>query len=239
MKATELARKCENVSIKYNTVYMWGCFGQPVTDAIIEQKAKQYPSFYTAAKKAELKKLVGKNYFGFDCVNLLKGILWGWNGNKNKSHGGAVYASNGVPDVNADTFFQKCTDKSSDFSKIEVGEAVWMKGHIGIYIGDNLVVECTPIWKDGVQVTAITTKAGYNTRKWTQHGKIPYVEYAPAYPCWKAYGKYWYYYTSENDYVKAPSGCWKAINDGGKKYFVESSGRLITNITINSSGEVK
>ena len=78
MKATELASKCKNVAKNYKSVYMFGCFGQPVTASLIEAKSKQYPSFYTAAKKAELKKLIGKGYFGTDCIGLLKLCLWGW-----------------------------------------------------------------------------------------------------------------------------------------------------------------
>lgn len=58
---------------------------------------------------------------------------------------------------------------------------VWTTGHIGIYIGDGLAVECTPKWKNCVQITAvgnIGSKAGYNTRTWKKHGHIPYVEYS-------------------------------------------------------------
>ena len=55
-----------------------------------------------------------------------------------------------------------------------------MPEHIGIYIGDGLCVECTPAWKNCVQITAvgnIGTKSGYNTRTWKKHGKLPYVDY--------------------------------------------------------------
>lgn len=78
MKATDLATKCKNVAKKYKSVYMYGCFGQPVTSSLIATKAKQYPSFYTAKKQAELKKLIGKGYFGTDCVGLVKLCLWNW-----------------------------------------------------------------------------------------------------------------------------------------------------------------
>lgn len=49
-----------------------------------------------------------------------------------------------------------CKNVSTDFSRIEVGEAVWMEGHIGVYIGDGLAVECTPCWDNKVQITACT-----------------------------------------------------------------------------------
>ena len=89
MRASELVKKHIDVAKNYKTVYMWGCFGSPVTDGIITEKAKQYPDWYDAAKQARFRGLIGKGYFGFDCVNLTKGILWGWNGNKNAYYGGA------------------------------------------------------------------------------------------------------------------------------------------------------
>jgi hypothetical protein len=118
--------------------------------------------------------------FGFDCVCLIKGLLWGWSGDAGHTYGGAKYASNGVPDLGADQMFSQCRNASTDFSTIQVGEAVWMSGHIGIYIGDGLAVECTPTWKNCVQITAVHNigkKSGYNGRKWTKHGKLPYVTY--------------------------------------------------------------
>ena len=41
-------------------------------------------------------------------------------------------------------------------------------------------IECTPAWKNGVQITAVAnigSKSGYNARKWKKWGKIPYVTY--------------------------------------------------------------
>ena len=118
--------------------------------------------------------------FGFDCVCLIKGVLWGWNGNAKASRGGAKYKANKVPDVNANAMIELCEDVTTDFSNIQVGEAVWCKGHIGVYIGDGLAVESTPAWKNKVQITAVKNigaKAGYNARQWTKHGKLPWIEY--------------------------------------------------------------
>lgn len=53
-----------------------------------------------------------------------------------------------------------------------------MSGHIGVYIGGGLAVECSPKWENCVQITACNRIiSGYNTRTWTKHGKIPYVSY--------------------------------------------------------------
>ena len=107
-------------------------------------------------------------------------MLWGWNGDTSATYGGATYTSNDVPDIGADQMISVCKGVSTDFSNIQVGEAVWVSGHIGVYIGSGLAVECTPKWKDGVQITAvhnIGAKSGYNGRTWTKHGKLPYVTY--------------------------------------------------------------
>lgn len=178
MNVSTFVDKLIDIAKNQKTVYVYGAFGAPVTTQLLNAKAKQFPDFYTDARKKNLAGYVGKGYWGFDCVNLIKGVLWGWTGDKAKTNGGAKYKSNGVPDTNADGMIKLCKDVSTDFSKIEVGEAVWTNGHIGVYIGDGLAVECTPAWKNKVQITACNCKkTGYNTRTWKKHGKLPYINY--------------------------------------------------------------
>ena len=173
----DLAAACVDVARNHKTLYVMGCFGAPMNEA----NKKRYCKNHSYNKKADRTKMIqaaSADTFGFDCVNLIKGILWGWCGDKSKTYGGATYATNGVPDTNADGMIAKCSNLSTDFSKIEIGEAVWLKGHIGVYIGDGLAVECTPSWKNCVQITACNCdKKGYNRRNWTKHGKLPYVTY--------------------------------------------------------------
>ncbi len=119
--------------------------------------------------------------FGFDCVCFLKGLFWGWNGDASKPYGGAVYLSNGVEDVDETALFSRGSGIGTDFSGLAVGEAVWMPGHIGIYLGDSLAVECAPAWKNGVQITSVRkTVPGYFRRDWHKHGKLPYLDYSSA-----------------------------------------------------------
>ena len=175
----EFVEILKSIATDYKTLYVLGCFGSPLNDANKERYSKN--NSYNK-KSARTKKInaASAETFGFDCSNLIKGVLWDWNGDESKSYGGAKYGSNNVPDINADTMISKCSNVSTDFSNIEVGEAVWIKGHIGIYIGDGLAVECIAKWADGVQITAVSNigkKSGYNSRKWTKHGKLPYIEY--------------------------------------------------------------
>ena len=175
----EFAKQIKRVAIDFKTLYILGCFGAPLND----ENKKRYSKNNSFNKKAERSKKINAasaDTFGFDCSNLIKGVLWGWNGDKAKTYGGAKYGSNNVPDISADTMISKCSNVSTDFSKIEIGEVVWIKGHIGVYIGEGLCVECVAKWKDGVQITAVKNilpKSSFNSRKWTKHGKLPYIEY--------------------------------------------------------------
>lgn len=170
----------KSVQKDYKTVYVYGGIGQTVTNSLLAAKAKQYPSFYTINRMAILRNFVGKGYFGFDCVNVIKSILWGWHGDKNHVYGGAKYVSNTVPDVSADGFIRLCSNVSTNFKNIQIGEAVWLPGHIGVYIGNGLVVECSPRWSNNVQITCcanVKSVTGYNKRTWSKHGKIPWLIY--------------------------------------------------------------
>lgn len=174
----ELAEAALNVARNFKTLYIMGCFGAPMTAANKTRYCNNH-SYNKAAARTAMIKAAGADTFGFDCVGLIKGLLWGWSGDASRTYGGAGYAANGVPDIGADAMIAKCSGVSTDFSKIEVGEAVWMSGHIGVYIGDGLAVECTPSWKNRVQVTACNRAvSGYNRRNWTKHGKLPWVNYA-------------------------------------------------------------
>lgn len=154
-----------------------GCFGAPMTAS----NKTRYCNNHDYNKKPERTEMImaaSADTFGFDCVGLIKGVLWGWSGKTDRVYGGAAYAINGVPDIGADTMITKCSGVSTNFYNLEVGEVVWMQGHIGVYIGDGLAIEASPKWANGVQITACNcTKAGYNRRNWTKHGKLPYITY--------------------------------------------------------------
>ena len=181
---TELVGKLVDVAKNYKTLYVMGCFGAPMTSG----NKIRYCNNHIYNKNATRQKMIksaSDDTFGFDCVCLIKGVLWGWNGDASKSYGGATYNSNGVPDTNADGLITLCKNVSTNFSNIEVGECLWMKGHVGIYIGDGLAVECTPSWENKVQITAVKNigaKKGYNARTWTKHGKLPYITYEKTEP---------------------------------------------------------
>ncbi len=169
MNANSFVSELKKIATECKTVYAWGMFGSRITKSSVTAKAKQYPDWYSGRRLFSVFEPLYKNdspVWGFDCIGLVKAVLWGW-----KTSTGAKYASNGVPDVSADTMITKCSEVSSDFGSVAVGEFLWMSGHCGIYIGDGKVVESTPKWDNGVQITRLSD------RKWLKHGKLPYVEY--------------------------------------------------------------
>lgn len=177
MKASEFVAKIKNIADDYKTLYVMGCFGAPMT-AVNKDRYTSNHEYNRKPARTAMIKAATRDTFGFDCVNMIKAVLWGWSGDKSKTYGGAKYQTNGVPDVGANAMIKLCTEVSTDFSKIAVGEAVWMEGHIGVYVGDGLAVECAPSWRNCVQYTACNrSKTGYNRRNWTKHGKMPWIEY--------------------------------------------------------------
>lgn len=174
----------EQLMKAYNskTLYVRGGFGAPLN----AKNKTRYTTNYAYNQTPKVKESImnaSADTFAFDCVNLIKGVLWGWDANKNLTYGGAKYKANDVPDVSADGMIKLCKDVSTDFKNIKVGEAVWMPGHIGVYIGDGEVIECTAAWENKVIITNITNVCkldGMHQRKWTKHGIIPWVEYDEA-----------------------------------------------------------
>lgn len=180
MTAAKFVEKAIDAAKNHKTLYVMGCFGAPMT-AYNKQRYTNNHEYNRRPERTAMINAASADTFGFDCVCLIKGLLWGWSADKNAIYGGAKYTSNGVPDYGADTMINVCSGVSTNFSNIVPGEAVWKSGHIGIYIGNGLAVECTPAWANKVQITAVANigpKSGYNARTWTKHGKLPYIDYS-------------------------------------------------------------
>ena len=174
MNNIDLACKAKEIATK-KTLYCLGGIGQPLYKANQNKMIKMYA--YNAKRKAKIQNCTEQT-FAFDCVGLVKSILWGWNANTKLPNGGALYKANGVPDTSANGIIKLCKDVSTDFKNIRVGEFVWMDGHCGIYVGDNTVIESSPKWLNGVQASGINgNQIDGRERVWTKHGKLPWIDY--------------------------------------------------------------
>ena len=125
----------------------------------------------------------------WDCWDLGRSIIW-TNGRIVNNYDTGKYATdeeNSGLSGNWDgwTIMQQCPDLSSDFTHLIPGEwlatANW--GHIGYYIGNGQVIECTPDWGgNGVKQTQISStgarsKDGISGRPWQWHGMVPWIDY--------------------------------------------------------------
>lgn len=141
-------------------------------------EVEKLPTLYKLGKFMNSKD--GK-YYLCDCSGLIKGILWGYPNN-------GKYGGNNVPDINADTMIGRCSKVSTNFNKLPLGALVWIKGHIGIHIGNGICVESSPIWENGIQCTFIkgsgySNTRGLHERKWTKQGVFDkYVDYTTEAP---------------------------------------------------------
>jgi len=183
MTASEFVKKVKNVesTTRGKNTYVQGSFGFPMTQQNKNYFLNEYQNSWNAKHKNCISK-ASSDTFGFDCVNLIKAVLWGWTGNLNDRYGGAKYVSS--MDVNADGLINKC-NASTDFSNIVPGEVVWMSGHVGVYVGSGNVIESSPRWStdpDGCGQIHISKLenigySGQKSRTWTKHGKLPYIKY--------------------------------------------------------------
>lgn len=161
------------------SIYVKGAFGAPANDVNKKRYCQNNPYNKRANRTAKIMAADPDCFFS-DCCGIIKGVLWGWNADVTKRYGGADYKSNGVPDVGADGMIKACKDATKDFSCIAPGCLVWMSGHVGIYVGDGDVIESSPAFADGCQVTHLGN-LGYKTenwRNWTKWGHLPWVDYS-------------------------------------------------------------
>ena len=150
------------------TYYVTGGIGYANTAANVERACKAY-----AKNKKRNIPTDGKGFM-FDCVGLIKAIAcWDWTPEHETEY-------NNKYDYNDNGFYDKFgTMSSTDFSKIMPGEMVLIPGHIGVYVGNGLVAECTPKWDGGVQLTGLANIGvrGRKYRAWDKHARINFLSY--------------------------------------------------------------
>lgn len=155
--------------------------------------AHDVPNFYCNKPGKNLGYHWPDGRFSFDCWNLIKVVLAGWDGTN-------AIGTNVKPSVTGDcdgyTLLQKCTNRSKDFSKLsQPGTYLYLSTspHAGVYLGDFVqggytfnVVECTGAWESKVQYTYVDKDGGRYLYKggpkskysWTDYGLLtPYVIY--------------------------------------------------------------
>ena len=143
--------------------YIYGTFGEILTESLLAYKAQQYPNQLgpERVKKAKAD-FIGKRTY--DCIGLIKSYLWSASPDSNP-----VY--NSKQDLSADGTYNKATEKGPISTIPEIpGICVRYKGHVGVYIGGGYVIEARG-FNYGVVKTAL------KERKWTDWYKNPFINY--------------------------------------------------------------
>ena len=158
----QLAAFCEKVYTG-KWVYWYGTCGYQCTESLYKSKKKQYPQHYTESRERGYKKDIAAGKYCADCVGMIKAFFWSGNVFEGKIH----YASNHCPDVSANGMIKLCT-KTGAISTIPdiPGLVVWKSGHIGVYVGNGIVVELRGFDYD---CQRREVKAG----GWTKWGQLP------------------------------------------------------------------
>lgn len=149
-----------------NWGYVWGTYGNVLTEPLFAYKLKQYPDGV-----GKYKDFIQANWLNrrtADCVGLIKGYGW-----LDASSGTIRYGTNGMPDYGANQMYQSATIKGPMSTMPEIkGLAVWKSGHIGIYIGNGYVIEAM-----GTKYGVVRTKvAGRGWQGWCKLPSITYIE---------------------------------------------------------------
>lgn len=131
----DLVKWCEN-AYKNGWGYVYGGYGQICTKQYLDQQASLFPGNNEAG--GEMRK-VGEKWLGkrvCDCIGLIKSYAW-----YNADSGEIVAGSNGFTDCGANSIWSSVTESGSISNMPDTpGLAVWMNGHIGVYIGNGEVI---------------------------------------------------------------------------------------------------
>lgn len=135
--------------------------------------------------------------FSFDCVNLVKAILNGWE--KTCKVGYFQNTLSVTGDCTELGLINQCSKVSADFTKLKEVSVLYMNGHIGTFVKEFTrdgktynVIECTSNkWGDGVIATYVDSKGNRLRYKgssekigtWARHGLLTkWLKYEEAKP---------------------------------------------------------
>lgn len=143
--------------------YWYGTFGQKASETLYDMKRKQYPRMYAST---DFPSQYGQKVH--DCVGLIKGYFW----TDSADDMGPKYCSNGMGDWSADTLYAKCKKKATVMQTMPdiPGIAVFMRGHVGVYVGGGEVIEAR-----GHAYGVVKTKL--TERKWQKWAYIEGLQY--------------------------------------------------------------
>lgn len=151
---------------------MWGGYGKLVTNTLISQKKRQYPSHYPESKVKYLKSLVGKDYYSYDCSGLIKSYWMSDYGTEPVKY---------VKKYDKDAYgitIGNASKKGKIKTLPEIpGVFLYMKGHCGVYVGSGKVIECTSNEKISKKKCGGVCISKLSDRPWTDWTMSKWLDY--------------------------------------------------------------
>jgi len=151
--------------LKKKTVYMFGALMEPITEDVLARVTSRYPNQYPPERVEEFRSYIGTDCYGTDCSGLIKSFYWGGINVENYDEG---------TDWNSAKLLY-CSAKSGSIKTLPElpGICLYMKGHVGIYVGNGKVIQSTRSEKFGDGVVM----ADLEQQEWTRWFMCPLVKY--------------------------------------------------------------
>lgn len=127
-------------------VYLYGAKGEVITDSLVNRLAKENPKTYTNIYKKKALPLYGLR--GVDCSGL-------------------ITLASGAPVEGSYYMGQNYKPAPT----LQRGVILWRKGHVGVYIGNDKVIEAK-----GIDFGIVISK--YKKENWAKMLLSPYVDYS-------------------------------------------------------------
>lgn len=144
--------------------YVYGTYGTVLNQTILQQKLQQFPD-----EVAPFEPFIRQNWMGkrtADCIGLIK--AYGW---FDPNTGEINYSTNEIQDLSANNTFESATEKGTIDTIPEIpGIIVWEPGHVGIYLGNDTVIESMNTEKGVV-------KTQLSKRSFTHWFQMPGIRY--------------------------------------------------------------
>ena len=155
-------------------IYLWDACGQYLTDEVLDYLIEKNKDWYTEERIAIRRSLCGRHIRGWGCIGLIKSYVWHDYSQLNTDYYRAE------SDFCTRTLIEQDLEKGDIKTLPEIpGLVLWKKGHVGVYIGNNQVIECTirnP--KTGKhELVGGIIQSDLSDVEWTTWLKYPGIEY--------------------------------------------------------------
>lgn len=213
-RANGLVQFCKG---KLGTPYVYGAKGEILTQARLNQLAKENPSTFTSSYKAKAAKYIGQCCT--DCSGL---ISW---------YTGVLRGSYNYHDTAEERV------SIGHLNESMIGWGLWKPGHIGVYIGDGLCIEAKGI-NYGIIESQVSATA------WQKALKLCDIDYTAKPVTYTkgfrlaADGQRWRYQFSDGTYARNGWYWLQEATDGSCGWYLfDAEGYMLTGYQTDASGE--